>query len=55
MSEITFEVSALKNTTNALVDHFEVKFSTPVNGQWLHQAIKKALDESEKETAEGGK
>lgn len=50
MEKITFEVSALKETSNALVDHFEVKFSEPVNGQWLYEAIEKALKKSEKES-----
>ena len=54
MSKITFEVSALKDTANALVDHFEVKFSKPVNGQWLYEAIEKALKKSEEETITGG-
>ena len=54
MSKITFEVSALKDTVNALVDHFEVKFSKPVNGQWLHEVIEKALNKSEEETIAGG-
>ena len=47
MSKITFEVSALKESSNALVDHFEVKFSKPVNGQWLYEVIEKGLKETE--------
>jgi len=53
MSKITFEVSALKDSTDALVDHFEVKFSKPVNGQWLSEIIEKALNKSEEETYQG--
>jgi len=53
MSKITFEVSALKDSTDALVDHFEVKFSKPVNGQWLHEVIEKALNKSQEETHQG--
>ncbi len=49
MSKITLEVSALKDTNNALVDHFEVKFSKPVNGQWLYETIEKALKKSQDE------
>jgi len=53
MSKITFEVSALKDSVSALVDHFEVKFSKPVNGQWLHEVIEKALNKSQEETHQG--
>jgi len=53
MSKITFEVSALKDTANALVNHFEVKFSKPVNGQWLFEIIKKALNRSQEDTYQG--
>jgi len=53
MSKITFEVSALIDTTNALVNHFEVKFSKPVNGQWLSEIIEKALNRSQEETHQG--
>ena len=53
MSKITLEVSALKDSNNALVDHFEVKFSKPVNGQWLHEIIEKALDRSQEDTYQG--
>ena len=53
MSKITFEVSALKDSVNALVNHFEVKFSKPVNGQWLSEIIKKALNRSQEDTYRG--
>lgn len=52
LSRITFEVSALKDSPDALVDHFEVKFSQPVNGQWLYEAIEKALKKSIQSHAE---
>ena len=53
MSKITLEVSALKDSVNALVDHFEVKFSKPINGQWLHEIIEKALNKSQEDTYPG--
>lgn len=55
LNRITFEVSALKDSPNALVDHFEVKFSKPVNGQWLYEAIEKALKSIPSQDAEKDK
>lgn len=49
MSKITFQVNAMKESNNACVDHFEVKFSEPVNGQWLHETIEKRLEEIRRE------
>ena len=40
---ILFEISALEDSSNDLVSHYEIEFSTPVSARWLQQVIKSAL------------
>ena len=45
---IIFDVSGLEDgDSNALKD-YEVRFSEPVNADWLHWVIKQAIDEVNK-------
>lgn len=39
------DVSPLKDTNGSLCDHYEITFSSPVNGEWLYEFIQKGLDE----------
>jgi len=51
MEKITFDVSALEETNSNLVKDFEVRFSEPINADWLVVAIEKALEKYYSEKA----
>lgn len=36
-------VSPLEESSNALAAHYEIKFSQPVNGQWVWELLEKAI------------
>ena len=41
---ISMELTAKKGNLNKECDHFEVKFTKPINSQWLHDVIHGALE-----------
>jgi hypothetical protein len=47
---IEFEVSGLEEGSTNALKHYEVKFTEPVNANWLIQAIRAALDVAQQPT-----
>ena len=46
MSEITFDVSGLEDSSDNRCKAFEVRFTIPVNAEWLRHVIQEELTKS---------